>query len=95
MAGLHVEPLGESRRRELGVSKKVRGLFVVEVVRGSSMDRAGVKPRDILVQVNGRAMASQQDLRLVEGAVRSNRALELLLVREGQMIFVEVKNERG
>ncbi len=95
LAGLHVEPLGESRRRELGVSKKARGLFVVEVVRGSSMDRAGVKPRDILVQVNGRAMASQQDLRLVEGAVRSNRALELLLVREGQMIFVEVKNERG
>ncbi|HVZ44037.1 MAG TPA: DegQ family serine endoprotease [Ramlibacter sp.] len=81
--GLALRPLEPREQREAGVS----GL-VVEQVSGPAA-RAGVQPGDVVTAVNGTPVTSiAQVKRAVE---KSDKSIALLIVRDGEKIFVPVR----
>jgi S1-C subfamily serine protease len=60
------------------------GIEVVDVVAGSPAERAGLRPEDLIVDVDGREVADVGDLQRLMGAERIGRSVELGVVREGR-----------
>jgi Do/DeqQ family serine protease len=78
---------------ELGKVLKVRakeGAAVVEVSLGSAADKAGLKPSDVVVAINGRPVRGALDLRNQLGLVPVGEDVELRIQREGSERTVKV-----
>ena len=84
--GLALRPLQPEERRQLGTRD---GLLIQEVGEGSAAARAGVRPGDVLLAVNGTPVQSVEQVR---GAVKGAEKLVALLVQRGaDKIFVPVR----
>jgi len=84
--GLALRPLQPEERRQLGTRD---GLLIQEVGDGSAAARAGVRPGDVLLAVNGTPVQSIDQVRnAVKGAEKS---VALLVQRGGDKIFVPVR----
>jgi S1-C subfamily serine protease len=93
---------GRVRRAHLGVAGTSRpiparwgdeighhkGLEVVEVVKGSPAESAGLRPRDIIIEVDGRPIESPRDLQrlMVDGPIE--RFLVIRVLRAGSSYVV-------
>ncbi len=78
----------------LGV-KPSQGVVIVELLRRSPADRAGVEPGDVLVAVDGRAVESAAQLRNELAAAEVGRRLKFTLIREGRKHEVELVVEEA
>jgi S1-C subfamily serine protease len=67
-----------------------RGVEVVEVVSDGPAHRAGVRPEDLLVELDGAPLHGVDDLQRLMTAERIGRALDLTLVRNGEVRTVLV-----
>lgn len=63
---------------------RTAGVEVVEVVSGSPAERAGLRPEDLIVAVDGAPVADVGDLQRLMGADRIGREVTLELVRDGR-----------
>jgi S1-C subfamily serine protease len=93
---------GRVRRAYIGVAggkrplpPKVRdatgaafGIEVVEVVQGSPADLAGLRPEDLVLEVDGRALESPSDLQRMMVAEMIGRHIILRIYRDGA--FLEI-----
>ena len=93
---------GEVRRGHLGVAVQDlspeiasalaaegrRGAMVVEVVRGSAAEKAGLKRGDIVLTVNGRPVAGAAQLRNRIGLVRLGQKVNLGIFRNGKVLAI-------
>jgi len=59
------------------------GIEVVEVVAGSPAEQAGLRPEDLIVDVDGRPVSDVGDLQRLMGVERIGRPVELGVVRDG------------
>jgi S1-C subfamily serine protease len=66
------------------------GIEVVEVVAGSPAERAGLRPEDLIVEVDGRPVDDVGDLQRLMGADRIGRPVALGVVRDGRRREVSV-----
>ena len=66
---------------------------VVEVVAGSPSDRAGLRPEDLIVRVDGTRMTDVGDLQRLMVADRIGRPLEVALIRNGRELSLELVPE--
>jgi S1-C subfamily serine protease len=62
------------------------GVEVVEVVAGSPADRAGLRPEDLILDVDGIPVSSARDLQRLMGQELIGRPLEIRVVREGRLL---------
>jgi Do/DeqQ family serine protease len=69
---------------------KTRGVAVVEVARGSSAERAGIKTGDIVVSINGVALDNAAQLRNAIALLRVGQTVELRLLHRGTIRSVSV-----
>jgi len=60
------------------------GVEVVEVVPGGAADRAGLRPEDLLLELDGLALHAAGDLQRLMTAERIGRPLRALVVRDGE-----------
>ena len=60
------------------------GVEVVEVVGGGAADRAGLRPEDLLVEVDGVPLRSVDDLQRLMTAERIGRSIPAVVVRDGE-----------
>ncbi len=66
------------------------GVEIVEVVNGGPASDAGLRPEDLIVAVDGRAVEGMGDLlRLMDGSLIGSR-VQLDVVREGRQLAVEL-----
>jgi S1-C subfamily serine protease len=63
---------------------------IVEVVEGSPAAGAGLRPEDLLVELDGLALATADDLQRMMTAERIGVTLKATVVREGDLRSVEV-----
>ena len=89
---------GEVRRGRLGVFIQdltpelaealdldvTRGAVVTQVEPGSAAERAGVRPGDVIVRVDGRDIEGSADLRARIGVIRSGEEIDVTLLRDGE-----------
>ncbi len=89
---------GEVRRGQLGIVlqdltpqlaeafgiARVRGAVVTQVLDGSPAERAGLRPGDVIVAVNGKPLRGASQLRNTVGLHRIGEAIRLGIVRDGR-----------
>ncbi|MFQ5669344.1 MAG: trypsin-like peptidase domain-containing protein [Acidobacteriota bacterium] len=73
--------------------KGLRGALVQDVQSGKAADRAGVKPGDAIVAIDGEPLAGSNDLIARISAHRPGDTIELTLIREGRRKRVHVQLE--
>src|SRR5438128_1283259 len=95
---------GRFRRAYLGIAGGTRplpprvasrlqrssGVEVVEVVDGSPAAQAGLRPEDLIVELNGTAIEGMDDLQRVVVTELIGRSVRAGIVREGREIEVEL-----
>lgn len=81
--GVSGQPLTPELARALGVTP-MRGLLVTDVVRSSPGANAGLRPGDILLELNGQALAGPEDLRRVLARFAPGSMALLKAWREGR-----------
>ena len=82
--GLAVRPLTADERTQIEVSS---GLLVQDTQDGPAM-RAGIRPGDVILAVNGEKMNSVEDLR--SSISKHGKRVALLILRGEQRIFVPI-----
>jgi S1-C subfamily serine protease len=66
------------------------GIEVVQVVEGSPADRAGIRPEDLIVDVDGVPVADANDLQRLMAGELIGRSVTARLLRQGRDLDVEL-----
>ncbi len=66
------------------------GAYVGRVKRGSLAEKAGLKARDVIVELNGQAVRNSADLARIMADLRLGTKPKLIYVRQGQRAQTEL-----
>jgi len=88
--GLEEVLLTKELRERLGRSE-TRALAVRSVESASPAGRAGVRPRDVLLELGGRTLVSVSDLQRALGAEAIGQSVRLALLRGRERVELELK----
>jgi len=66
------------------------GAFVAESIPGGSADEAGIKSGDVILSVNGSAIASFSELRALVSSMGQGKTITLGVVRDGESMDIDV-----
>ena len=87
--GVAVEDLDRNGRRELNVPAKLQGALITQVEPTSASARAGLKPGDVILEINRQAVASAKDAIELSTKAENKKTL-LKLWSRGNTLFVVV-----
>ncbi|MBM4123499.1 MAG: DegQ family serine endoprotease [Nitrospira sp.] len=91
LAGLDVQGLDRQARQALGLDAKTTGVVVVNVEEGSAAGRAGIRPGDVIREINRQPVSSVKDYeKLAMSLGKQERAL-LLIHRRGGSRYISVQ----
>lgn len=88
--GIFIQDLTPELSRALGLERG-QGVVIAQVEPGSPAAEAGLRPGDVVIEVNGEAVTSAQALRTAVGLTQVGETLKLRVEREGKARQVEVK----
>lgn len=71
--------------------KEIRGVFVLEVVKDSAAERAGVKTNDVIIRFNGQDVVDMQPLRDRIAATAPGSQVDITVVRDGKELTFQAK----
>lgn len=81
--GIQISPLGDDLADSLGLAKN-RGEFVQGVEPGAGADKAGIKPGDVIVKVNGQEVTPDQTLSFIVSSQPIGSKIPIDLIRQGK-----------
>jgi len=93
LAGLVVRELTPDLARRFGFEATEKGVVVVKIETGSKLFEAGIRPGDIILQINQTTITSLEDYKKITPKIKAKERLLLLLRRKGQDLFVTVRPE--
>lgn len=88
--GVITESVTPEIAESLGLPKDTKGVAVADVTPDSPAEKAKVKRTDVILAVNGRAIASLEDLRLMIAQSVPGSTVKLSILRDGKPLTVEV-----
>jgi Do/DeqQ family serine protease len=89
-----INDVSEETARALGM-KEATGVVVVELLRRSPADRAGLEPGDVILALDGRPIQDAAQLRNELAAARVGSRLKLSVLREGRRRELDVTVEEA
>ncbi|MFM9078860.1 MAG: Do family serine endopeptidase, partial [Opitutaceae bacterium] len=75
---------------QLGVKRDARGVVVTEIEPGSPADDAGLRRSDVVVALNGQAVTSWEELRLLSAQTLPGSEAKLRIMRDGKPREIKV-----
>ncbi len=91
--GISVQSLTPQLARYFGVEQG-RGVVVVNVEKGSTAERAGVKVGDVIIEADGQRVRNEQELMFAVRELRAGDILKLKVIRDKKLIDINVKLEK-
>jgi serine protease Do len=88
--GLSLRPLTPELRQELGTGQ-TQGAFVSEVAPGSAAARAGLRPGDLVTEVQGKPVAGPAELASVLEKLSSGQVVRLKVARGNSKSFIALE----
>ena len=87
--GVEPQEITSDLAENFGVKEK-EGTLIAGVIRGGPADKAGVKPGDILVQVNGSKVTDRVVMMNLIAQLPPNKNARLTFLRKGKSIALDV-----
>lgn len=91
--GIAVQSLTPQLARYFGVEQG-QGVVVVNVEKGSTAERAGVKVGDVIIEADGQKVRNEQELMFAVRELRAGDVLKLKVMRDKKQIDLNVKLEK-
>jgi len=83
--GVYVQDLTPDLAKTLGL-EEVKGVVVPKVVPGSPAEKAGIKQGDVILEVNGKAIESGQQLKNLISSLNVGDVIEIKVKRGGKIL---------
>jgi serine protease Do len=93
LTGLVVRELTPDLAAHLGIDENENGVVVVKVDPDSKLYEAGIRPGDIVLQINQKNISTIEDYKKAASKIRQKERVLLLIRRKGEDLFVSVKPE--
>jgi len=90
--GVTTQDVAPERSKMLGPQAS-HGAEVVEVAKNSPAEKAGLRPLDVIIAVNGRSVRGSADVRNQIGLIPVGEEVELKVLREGQVRTIKMRVE--
>ena len=87
--GLYLENLDSQKIKALNI-KSGNGVYIAQVVQGSPAEAAGLRPQDVVIAVNGKAVNSAGAFIGELAAKKAGETVELRIIRNAQTMNVTV-----
>ena len=81
--GVYIQDINETMAKALGLSEP-KGALISDVQKGGPGDKAGLKHGDIIVELNGKKVASSTQLRNSIAAMAPGTTITLKIIRDGK-----------
>src|SRR6266851_4510375 len=88
--GVQPQPITQDMVDSLGL-KSTQGALIADVVKGGPADKAGIRPADVVVSLNGKPVTDANQLTRDVGAIPPSQTVKLEIIRDGKPRQVEVK----
>jgi len=86
--GVQMAALNDAGKKQLGVEG---GVLVTQVEPGGPAELAGIKPGDVLVRVDDRAISDAQTLQRAVQSLQPGKKVSVTVQRDGKAKLIEVK----
>ncbi len=93
LSGLIVRELTPELASHFGYDEHEKGIIVVKVDASSSVFEAGIRPGDIIIQLNQKSMTTLEAYNKAASRIKGKDRILLLVRRRGQDLFVTIKPE--
>jgi len=87
--GMAVQDLNPALAQRLRI-RETSGVVVTQVLPGSPAAEAGIQPRDLIEEVDGKVVQNTKDLNAAISKAKSGSAVRLLLKRRGKTLYAVV-----
>jgi len=91
LAGLNVIDLTGEISRQLGLPRDEKGVVVVRVDSGSSVEDAGMRKGDVIQEIDRKKIAGLEDYTRVVAGIRSGDTVLMFVNRGGKKFYVTVR----
>ena len=88
--GLTVDDLDANSARQLNIPS-TNGALVTDVEPGSPADRGGVRPGDVVREINRKPVNNVAELQSAIAGLQSGSTVLLLVIRQGQPMFLALE----
>ncbi len=88
--GVGIQDISDEVAEYYGIKEK-KGVLVTEVFPGDPADSAGIKPKDIIVSVNGKAIDSARKLTGIIADTNVGDTVKIDIIRNGKTKTLDVK----
>ncbi len=88
--GVAIQDLTPELQEYYGLKDR-KGVFVGDVFKDDPADKAGIKPQDVIVAIDGKAVSSSRDLSRLIAGVPVGKTVEITLLRDGAEKTVKVE----
>ncbi len=93
LSGITVRQLAPELAKRFGIGDGESGVVVVKIEQGSRAFEAGLRPGDIVLQINQKDIATIEDYKNAASRVKSKDRTLLLIRRKGADLFLTIKPE--
>jgi len=90
--GVHITDVDKETMQALGLKNR-EGALVPQVVAGSAADRAGIKPGDVIVSIDGKPVHKAHDLPIRVARHTPGDKVKIGVIRDGKHKIITVKVE--
>jgi serine protease Do len=88
--GVGIQPLSKEMAEYYNI-KNGKGVMVAEVFPGDPADKAGIKPKDIILAINGNSVDSSRSLTRMIAAIGVGETASIKLLRSGAELVLTAK----
>jgi serine protease Do/serine protease DegQ len=89
--GVATDPLTPDLAESFGLPKETKGVIISDLTPPNGpAGKAGLKPEDIIIGINGKAVTSRDDVRLMIAETAPGTKIDVKVLREGKPLSVAV-----
>jgi serine protease Do len=89
--GVGIQDLTAENAPFFGLKQDTKGVLVPEVTKGSAAEKAGLKPGDVIIELNGKPVETAKELQGRVAALKPDTDVDLVVLRDGKRETVSAK----